>query len=186
MRKKNPAVTWHYQRTNVSPTTIPCFREAIADLYPPGGKVADLFARNSRLASPGLSNDIDPNTSADVHMDVFDFLDTIPAGSLDMVIIDPPWSKNQGRKLYHNKSIDLAWIPRIRRSAGTKLRAGGVMVCLGWDGCGAGDTSGFELERVIVCSHGGTRNATIMTVDRKRPLQGNVPDRQFPAGTRKI
>ena len=133
-------------------------------------RIADLFARNCQLGTKGLRNDIDQETNADKHMDVFEFLKTIPEESLDAVIIDPPFSFNQAAKHYKNsagKCLGVGWIPAVRREAGKKLRLGGLMFCLGWDANGAGSREKFVLEEVIICAHGQARNATIMTIDRK-------------------
>lgn len=116
-------------------------------------------------------NDIDPGTAADVHMDAMAFLRSVRPRSLDAVIIDPPFSFNQAQRHYRasgGRFLGVGWIPAVRRLAGTRLRRGGLMFCLGWDGNGAGDRRRFELVRVVVCCHGQARNATIMTIDRKK------------------
>lgn len=169
-RIKNPIVSWNYDSASPDTMTIPCFLKRFR-VYVPCGIVADLFARNCRLGTPGLRNDIDPETPAENHLDVFEFLATIPAESLDAVIIDPPFSFNQAAKHYKNsagKCLGVGWIPAVRRLAGEKLKRGGYMFCLGWDGNGAANREKFNLIEVIVCAHGQSRNATIMTIDQKK------------------
>lgn len=151
--------------------TIPCFKKKFLELVPKGKRIADLFARNCQLGTPGLRNDIDPLTSADTHLDVFAFLSEIVDESLDAVIIDPPFSFNQAAKHYKNsvgKCLGVGWLPAVRREAAKKLKKGGLMFCLGWDANGAGNREMFVLEEVIICAHGQGRNATIMTINKKK------------------
>lgn len=172
-RIKNPVCSWNFDLPSPDTMTIPCFKKRFLELVP-SGKVADLFARNCRLGTWGLRNDIDEKTKADIHLDVFDFLTAIPEESLDAVIIDPPFSFNQAAKHYKNsagKCLGVGWIPAVRREAGKKLKKGGLMFCLGWDANGAGNRKEFELFEVIICAHGQARNATIMTIDRKYEKQ---------------
>lgn len=169
-REKNPYITWHFDLPSPDTLTIPVFRVAANEYLFDRKRVADLFARNCRLGTKGLRNDIDKNTKAEKHLDVFKFLEKIPEESLDAVIIDPPFSFNQAAKHYKNsagKCLGVGWIPAVRREAGKKLKPGGIMICLGWDANGAGNKKLFDLIRVIVCAHGQARNATIMTIDKK-------------------
>jgi hypothetical protein len=173
-RIKNPVCSWNFDLPSPDTMTIPCFKNKFLNSIPLSvykfPRVADLFARNCQLGTPGLRNDIDPATKADEHLDVFEFLKIIPEGSLDAVIIDPPFSFNQAAKHYKNsagKCLGVGWIPAVRREAGKKLKHGGLMFCLGWDANGAGNRKEFVLEEVIICAHGQARNATIMTIDRK-------------------
>jgi len=169
-RIKNPVCSWNFDLPSPDTMTIPCFLKKFFEYHHGAPRIADLFARNCQLGCKGLRNDIDPETKAEKHMDVFKFLDTIDPESLDIVIIDPPFSFNQAAKHYKNsagKCLGVGWIPAVRRESGKKLKHGGYMFCLGWDANGAGSREKFVLEEVIICAHGQARNATIMTIDRK-------------------
>jgi len=174
-RAKNPICSWNFDLPSPDTMTIPCFRNKFLYFFPKditysNDRVADLFARNSELGTRKLRNDIDPETKACRHMDVFAFLQTIRDESLDAVIIDPPFSFNQAAKHYKNsagKCLGVGWLPAVRREAGKKLKKGGLMFCLGWDANGAGNKRQFDLIEVIICAHGQGRNATIMTIDKK-------------------
>ena len=176
MRKfKNPITTWKYDLASIDTMSIPCFSKAFLNYLPAGKefKIADLFARNCQLGTPGLKNDIDIFTLADYHEDVFNFLNIIPTNYLDGIIIDPPFSFNQAAKHYKNskgKCLGIGWVSAVRRLAGEKLKVGGYAFCLGWDANGMGNKEKFDLIEVIICAHGQSRNATIMTIDKKLPL----------------
>ena len=169
-RLKNPVTSWHYDLASTDTMSIPCFKKAFYRLIPEEAVIADLFARNCQLGTPGLRNDIDIDTAADFHLDVFKFLEMTQPASLDAVIIDPPFSFNQASKHYKNsagKCLGVGWVSAVRRSAAEKLKIGGLMFCLGWDANGAGNINQFDLIEVIICAHGQARSATIMTIDRR-------------------
>lgn len=50
--------------------------------------IIDPFANECRYGT--ITNDLNPEFHTDFHMDALDFLRTIPDGSADVVIYDPP------------------------------------------------------------------------------------------------
>src|SRR5689334_16593750 len=58
----------------------------------------DPFARNKRWATH--TNDLNPNTAAEHHMDAEAFLRTIAPGTVDLAIVDPPYSPRQISEAY--------------------------------------------------------------------------------------
>jgi hypothetical protein len=44
---------------------------------------------------------------------------------------------------------------------------GGKCITLAWNSQGTGKGLGFEITRILLVAHGGNRNDTIVTVDRK-------------------
>jgi hypothetical protein len=46
-------------------------------------------------------------------------------------------------------------------------KVGGVVVCCGWNSNGLGKGRGFAMERLLVVAHGGSKNDTLVTVERK-------------------
>ena len=48
------------------------------------------------------------------------------------------------------------------------LRPGGKALCFGWSSMGLGKMRGFEMKRILLVPHGGTRNDTICTVEVKK------------------
>jgi hypothetical protein len=47
------------------------------------------------------------------------------------------------------------------------LEPGGKCITLAWNSQGTGKGLGFEITRILLVAHGGNRNDTIVTVDRK-------------------
>ena len=47
------------------------------------------------------------------------------------------------------------------------LRVGGKVICFGWNSMGLGKNRGFEMQRILLVPHGGSKNDTIVTVEQK-------------------
>ncbi len=44
---------------------------------------------------------------------------------------------------------------------------GGKAICFGWSSMGLGKNRGFEMKRILLVPHGGSKNDTIVTVETK-------------------
>lgn len=47
------------------------------------------------------------------------------------------------------------------------IKPGGTAICFGWSSMGLGKSRGFEMTRVLLVPHGGSKNDTIVTVEKK-------------------
>lgn len=143
----------------------------------------DPFARNSRLATH--TNDLNPNTSAEYHMDAEDFLRCLFDKGIrcDMAILDPPYSPRQIAECYKEAGISVgmketqnaALYARIKTALLPCLTPDAVVLSFGWNSAGMGKKHGFEkLEIMLVC-HGAAHNDTICMAERRTEnLQGNL------------
>lgn len=155
--------------------------EAFVHKYINGADVVvDPFARNSKLAQ--WSNDINPETDAEFHMDALDFLGMllekkVPA---DVVLLDPPYSLRQmkecyesfGRKVSYREST--YFYGDLRDAVNKILKSDGVVLSFGWNSIGMGKTRGFEILEVLLVCHGRAHNDTICVADHRnqKPLDG--------------
>ena len=48
------------------------------------------------------------------------------------------------------------------------LKVGGKAICFGWQFMGIGINRGFEMTRILMVPHGGSRNDTLCTVEIKK------------------
>lgn len=130
----------------------------------------DPFARNKRWATH--TNDINPNTEAEYHLDAVAFLDILHSKlfvQCDLMILDPPYSPRQISECYKEigKSVSMADtqsgnLYRTVRDAADKLVArGGRVISFGWNSVGMGIKRGYQLEEIMLCCHGGAHNDTI-------------------------
>ncbi len=135
----------------------------------------DPFARDVKVAT--YTNDLNPNTSAEHHMDGDEFLEWLAAQNIeaDLVIIDPPYSPRQvkecydsiGHKMQQGDAL-LGAVRKRRKQAIQKLQpVGGLTITCGWNSVGMGKTLGYEIVEILLCCHGSDHNDTIVVVERK-------------------
>ena len=137
----------------------------------------DPFARNKRWATH--TNDMNPNTEAEHHMEARDFMRMMVADEVvaDLIIFDPPYSPRQVSEVY--SEIGLTATMRDTQTAAMKKQCrqlirklskpGTVVLSFGWNSVGMGP--GWEtLETLLVC-HGGDHNDTICLAQRMTSQQ---------------
>lgn len=139
------------------------------------GVSVDPFARNCKLAT--VTNDINPNTSADYHMDAIEFLDMYSTGGAraDVVILDMPYSPRQisecyqelGRKVTMADTQSGNLYRRVRDAVMPTLKPDGIVLSFGWNTVGMGKKRGFEIVEIMLVCHGGAHNDTVCMAERR-------------------
>ncbi len=153
------------------------FRAAMEDLYPRLHRIkataskppmiADPFARNCLIGHPH-TNDIDPETRAEHHLDALDFLCSLDTGAFDAVLFDPPFSDNQARRYEHgttNIYTSPGAIPLLMSEIERVLKPGGYLLKFGFNT--SRHKGHFDLVRVLVVNHGGNHNDTLVSLWQK-------------------
>ena len=141
----------------------------------------DPFARNKRWATH--TNDLNPKTEAEHHMDAEDFLRMLAAQGVrcDLAILDPPYSPRQISECYQEAGIkcgmketqNAALYSRVKNAMAEVLTDDAIVLSFGWNSAGMGQKHGFEQIEIMLVCHGGAHNDTICLAERKRPnLQG--------------
>ena len=127
------------------------------------------------LYSPAsITNDLNPNHPTTYHMDAIEFLKIFEDGSVDGILFDPPYSPRQVKECYMGISGDIRWDGRstfwseAKNQCARILKDGGKAICFGWNSMGLGLNRGFEMKRILLVPHGGSKNDTICTVEEKR------------------
>ena len=144
--------------------------------YIQNGVSVDPFARNGKLAT--ITNDINPNTSADYHMDAIEFLQhafTFRGQFADVVILDMPYSPRQisecyqelGRKVTMADTQSGNLYRRVRDAVMPILKPDGIVLSFGWNTVGMGKKRGFEIVEILLCCHGGAHNDTICMAEKR-------------------
>lgn len=140
------------------------------------GEWADPFAGMNSPAS--ITNDLSPDARSTHHMDALQFLQDLGDESLDGVLLDPPYSIGQAKECYEGRGMELLdtkptsmkyWAD-CKNNIARILRPHGKAICFGWTSMGLGSGRGFKMERILLVPHGGSRNDTIVTVERKLDL----------------
>ena len=135
----------------------------------------DPFARNKQWAT--YTNDLNPNTTAQYHMDVRDFLQMLVDQNVqaDLILFDPPYSPAQVKQLYDSIGQKTTqqdvqrtsnW-PQEKALCHQLLKTGGHILCFGWDSVGMGNSRLYQLLEVLLVCHGPTHHDTICVVEQK-------------------
>lgn len=121
-----------------------------------------------------VTNDLNPNAPSDEHMEAADYLATFRQSKFAGAIFDPPYSLTQVSRSYRDiglqfkgKENPTGGFPKVRDELARIIRPSGVCVSFGWNTAGLGKTRGFEIIEILICAHGGNRNDTLVTVERK-------------------
>src|SRR3990172_6922492 len=119
----------------------------------------DPFARNKRWAT--WTNDLNPETEAEYHMDVLDFLRMLRdmCVEADLVIYDPPYSPRQIKECYDSIGLKMEQLDAMRTNWQPErnvindiLKIGGIVISCGWNSTGMGEGRAYEkLELLITC-----------------------------------
>jgi hypothetical protein len=139
------------------------------------GISVDPFARNYSAAD--YTNDINPKTSADYHMDAVKFLELMADMGVvaNTAIFDPPYSprqisecyKQMGRKVTGVDTQNARLYKTARDAFDKIIPVGGIVLSFGWNTVGMGKTRGYEIIEIMLCCHGGAHNDTICMVEIK-------------------
>lgn len=151
----------------------------LIDLYLMRGMESiDPFANRCRLAK--VTNDLNPGYDTNYHLDAVDFLKLFEDNSVDFVFYDPPYSTRQVKECYNGVGLALtqenaqsSWRSKHINEIARILKPEGIVMCFGWNSAGVGKKRGMKLLEVLLVAHGGSKNDTIVTVERKinRPKQ---------------
>lgn len=138
----------------------------------------DPFARNKRWAK--LTNDINPTTKAEWHMDAESFLLHIATlnHKADLLIFDPPYSPRQISEAYSEAGLKVtmkdtqnsALYKRVRDASMPLLTDDAIVLSFGWNTVGMGKSRGFTQEEIMLVCHGGAHNDTICLAERRISL----------------
>lgn len=136
------------------------------------GIVIDPFANKNKIAN--ITNDLDCSFDTDCHIDALEFLKMFDNNSVDMVLYDPPYSPRQVSECYRklSKSVNISttqasYWSNQKKEISRIVKPGGKVITFGWNSGGIGKKYGFEIEEILLVSHGGWHNDTICTLDIK-------------------
>jgi hypothetical protein len=130
-----------------------------------GKKWADPFAGYNSPAQ--YTNDLDKEAPTTWHLDALNFLGRIKDNSMDGVLYDPPYSITQARQYGEKRYSSMKYWADCKNEIARITKPGGEVICFGWNSMGLGKKRGFKINRILLVPHGGSRNDTIVTVERK-------------------
>ncbi len=139
------------------------------------GLIIDPFAGKNSPAHE--QNDLQGNMGnidAD-HKDALVYLKGKRTARYDTVLFDPPYSITQAKQCYEGHGMELLntkptsmkyWAD-CKNEIARIVKPGGKVICFGWNSMGLGKNRGFEMTRILLVPHGGSKNDTICTVEIK-------------------
>lgn len=134
----------------------------------------DPFA--GEFSPANVTNDLNPERNTMYHLEALDFSHTFDDCSVNGVLYDPPYSQRQVKECYDSIQGNIKWDGKMTFWSLSKdeisriVKPGGKVICFGWNSMGCGKNRGFEMERILLVPHGGSRHDTICTVERKVQL----------------
>jgi len=137
------------------------------------GIVIDPFANASKYGT--ITNDLNPGYGTDYNMDAVEFLEMLDSNSADVALYDPPFSMRQASECYKNYGesrltgsvTNMQYWANVKNEIARVVKPGGLAICCGWRSGGIGKNRGFEIIEILLVPHGGNKNDTIVTVERK-------------------
>ena len=125
-----------------------------------------------------IKNDLNPEIEADFHLDALIFLQKQKTNCADGAFYDPPYSMHQAAEVYKKYGIEklkhgvanMKYWSDIKKELARIIMVGGKAICCGWNTGGIGKNGGFDMCRILIVNHGGNKNDTLVTVERKNTL----------------
>ena len=164
-----------FSMSNKNTFSIPSINQFLKEKLSDKHVIIDPFARDAKFGT--ITNDLNPDTSADYHMKADDFLQMLVNEGIqaDVVILDPPYSPRQVKECYNSIGLDVTQkdtqtartMKRIHELTAQLLKPGGMTISFGWNSQGVGLKRGMKKIEVHLVPHGGQKNDTIITVEVK-------------------
>lgn len=114
------------------------------------------------------------------HMEALDFAKYLQqqysdkVRKLDGVLFDPPYSFRQISEHYRllgqkasKTDTSMAFYEKVKSELCELVERGGYAISCGWNTNGFGRARGFVIVEILIVAHGGSKNDTIVTVERK-------------------
>lgn len=136
--------------------------------------IIDPFANSCKYGT--ITNDLNPEYDTTYHLDALEFLKLQEDNSADIVLYDPPYSITQAAQCYASYGKDklevnvanMKYWALCKDHIARILKPNGKVLCFGWNTNGLGINRGFEMMEILIVPHGGSKNDTICTVERKK------------------
>ena len=152
--------------------TIKPIKELLNRYITDGMVVVDPFANESKFGT--ITNDLNPKFDTNYHLDALDFLKQINDNCAEIVLYDPPYSPRQIKECYDGIGITVtaddtkaSWRAKHLDEIKRVLKPNGICISFGWNTNGVGKKRGFEIIEILIVPHGGSKNDTLCTVERK-------------------
>ena len=137
------------------------------------GLIIDPFA-NRKSDYGAITNDINPESNTDFHLDALEFLRSFESNSVDYLLFDPPYSLRQIKECYDGLGIAMhqretqTFYSDLKNEIARIMKIGGKVISFGWSSVGMGKKRGFDKNEILLVCHGGHHNDTIVLSETRR------------------
>jgi hypothetical protein len=149
-----------------------------------GDNWIDPFA--GKYSPAEITNDLNPKNKATYNLHAEKFLQLQKDNSRDGCLFDPPYSTRQIKEIYQSIGIEKLsknesqqCFNYLKPDIARIIKPGGVVICFGWNSSGMGKNLNFEVVEILLISHGGSHNDTIVTVERKLKPNEQIDFEEF-------
>ncbi len=129
------------------------------------GLTLNLFAGKTKLKLSEVRVDSNAEMPADYHVDALLFLRTYDYKTrFSTVLLDPPYAYRKSMEMY--KGHIASPFKQLKDEIPKVLAPGGIVITFGYHSVSMGAKRGFEVEHILLLSHGGAIHDTIATIER--------------------
>lgn len=114
--------------------------------------------------SPAVfTNDLNPDKPTKYHLEATEFIKQMESAkfAFDGAFFDPPYSLRQIMECYEGIGLvpDKKWATTkfytdVKNGLARVIKPGGLCISFGWNTIGLGKKRGFEIEEILIVSHG--------------------------------
>ena len=148
--------------------TIKPIKELLSRYVGDGRGWVDPFAGMNSPAE--FTNDHNPAMQAEYHMEAVEFCNQLD-GKYKGVLIDPPYSNRQVSEHYKflgMQATQMDTTTNFRSRVFDAIRSKvDYAITFGWNTNGLGKGRGFECIEILIVNHGGSKNDTLVTVEKR-------------------
>lgn len=135
--------------------------------------IIDPFANSCKYGT--ITNDLNPEFETTFCLDALDFLKQQESNIADVILFDPPYSMRQASELYkafgkkklETSITNMGYWAKCKDECARILKTEGTIITCGWNTNGLGKNRGFEVLEILIVYHGGSKNDTLVTVEKK-------------------
>lgn len=165
-------ITRQWAMPNKHTFTIKPIKELVNRYVGDGHLWLDPFAGYNSPAE--FTNDLNKKINTTYHLDAREFLKQFDDNCANGILFDPPYSPRQVKECYEGIGIavtaeetKMSFWSTCKNEMKRVIKPGGLAICCGWTSQGLGKNRGFEILEILLVPHGGSKNDTIVTVERK-------------------
>ncbi len=175
-QQTGPIITRVWAMPNKQTFSIKPIKDLIQRYLPMGRAMGwvDPFCGRSEYCE--FQNDINPENH-NKPLEAMEFIKQFKKNSIKGYLLDPPYSLNQLRTLYDDytegkglfcvRPDSMIYWSTFKDQVAKQIELGGYCISFGWNSMGLGLNRGFEQVEILLVPHGGSRNDTIVVVERK-------------------